>query len=536
MIQALQLQKVDKNPGVLPVREGTALVSYDKWTVIKTLNIKSISDELELNIQRYSQLNNLVSICSQVPTIRQKRGIINPLGSLIKVITGNLDHDDAIKYDKLIQEVKFRQHSIEKKTTLLSEMIKVITNATVNVTDDIDKLNFAINRINNDMSINSYENEIIHLYNLFLHNFLIIYTKLTEIENVLAFSKTGVLHKSVIKSNELFNILERIEKTDKLVFKVTPENIIKIEQSITLKSYYKNHDINLVLEIPLVERNTYFYYKIVPLPITQPETNLTLIILPKYPYLIVKGLKAKSLMSACKNIDDNTYLCDELQTVVPVEDTCMLDLMRYSHEASCEQIPIELEKVKISPLQINRWMIYTKSPVELTRTCANEILHYNILGTYLLTIDDECQYDIEEHHLARRQSEGDQIIFPKLPLVNLPENLKIPQYKSVNPVKLSGVDLTDLKMLSFALKNSEINSDSIIRINSVSVWTIILYVLVILSFPMFFLFKNLFKKCKKGRNHFHKKSVKDDFELKEGGVTSSHRIETAVSTSDLRAE
>lgn len=31
------------------------------------------------------------------PISRQKKGLINPLGPLIKIITGNMDHDDAIK-------------------------------------------------------------------------------------------------------------------------------------------------------------------------------------------------------------------------------------------------------------------------------------------------------------------------------------------------------------------------------------------------------------------------------------------------------
>ncbi|XP_047522866.1 uncharacterized protein LOC125061448 [Pieris napi] len=569
-IRALQLQKVEKNPGVLPLREGTAMITYDKWIVIKTLDIKLIKEELEFNMHRYIELNRIVELqlntsspsliyfndvklqvnymlnitlnkySEIVPINRQKRGLINPLGSLVKMITGNLDYDDAIKYDNLIKNVKSREHSLEKKTTVISEMIRLVANSTINITNNLEQLSDAINKINKnikDISIISHVNQITHIYNSFLHNFQIIYTKLTEIENILAFSRMGVLHQSIINTNELINVLRIIEKTDKLIFKVIPENIVRIEQSMTLKSYFKNNVITLVLEIPLVKKETYFYYKIVPLPITQPETNLTLIILPKYPYLIAKGLKAKSLSTPCKNIEEEIYLCDELQTMVPVEDTCILDLMKYSHNVSCKQIPIEFEEIKVELLQINRWIIYSKSPVDLVRTCDNEILHYTLINTYLLTIEDKCQYNIANHNLRIHSSNGEKLISQKLPLVNLPENLKISIQSNINPVKLNGVDLTNLKVLSYALQNSENQSDSVVKTNSVSLGTIILYVILILSLISFLAYKKI-KTCIifQGRNHPPKNCSSDDFELKEGKVTMSHRYpNSTVSVNAINA-
>lgn len=556
MTRGLQLQKIENNPGVLPVREGTARVTYDKWIVIKILDVRLIKDDLDLNINRYKELNRLVTSHSNinkslliyfndvklqvnhmlkitlekytqlVPYSRQKRGLVNPLGSLIKIITGNLDHDDAIKYDNLIKEVKSRQHSIEKKTTLIAEMVKIFTNSTVNITNNLIQLGITVNQNSkniNEILITSHINQVIHAYNLFLHNFQIIYAKLNEIENILAFSRMGILHQSVVDAYELVKILKLIEKTDKLIFPSNLENLIKIEQSIVLKSYFKDYEITFVMEIPLVRKDNYFYYKIVPLPVTNPETNLTLIILPKYPYLIMKGLKANSLSTPCKTIDDGVYLCDELQTIVPVEDTCILDLMRYSNNVTCTQIPIELEEVKVESLQINRWILYTKTAVDLTRSCANEILHYTIFGTYLLTIDDKCEYKISEYCLRERNIKGENLLYPKLPLVKLPEKLRIDIQRNVNPVKLSGVNLADLKMLSYALENSEKRSDSVVNTESVSLGTIVLYVILILSFCSFILYKYPKLVCKscKGRNHPLKKDSSDSFELKEEGVTAS---------------
>lgn len=44
--------------------------------------------------------------------LRLKRGLINGLGSLVKSLSGNLDNDDAIKYDTAISELYDNQRDI----------------------------------------------------------------------------------------------------------------------------------------------------------------------------------------------------------------------------------------------------------------------------------------------------------------------------------------------------------------------------------------------------------------------------------------
>lgn len=149
-----------------------------------------------------------------------------------------------------------------------------------------------------------------------------------------------------------------------------------------------------VVEIPWIRKDTYFYYKIVPLPISRKIRIL--ITLPKNPYLITKGLKANSLSTLSKAVDYGIT-----QTILPIEDTCILyfDLMRYSNDVFYVQIPIELEEIKVESLRLNRWIVYTKSPVDLTRSRANEIIHHTRSGTNLLTIDNKCEYKIANYCL-----------------------------------------------------------------------------------------------------------------------------------------
>lgn len=201
---ALQLQRIESNPGVLLLKQGQASLSYDKWTIIKVLNLSVIQEELEFNINRYNNLNQhikmylnkkvpnfqLLNIKVQtdyimnsviekfkqlVPSVRIKRGVLNPLGSIIKIITGNLDHEDAIRYEKLIHSLKTRQDTLTKKVTLISEISKTlvnITNTTHNNFVHIDKELWELRKLINETKVNLTLQNFIHIFNLFLYIYI----------------------------------------------------------------------------------------------------------------------------------------------------------------------------------------------------------------------------------------------------------------------------------------------------------------------------------------------------------------------------
>ncbi|KAJ2941615.1 hypothetical protein O0L34_g4995 [Tuta absoluta] len=186
-------------------------------------------------------------------------------------------------------------------------------------------------------------------------------------------------------------------------------------------------------------------------------------------------------------------------------------------------MPIEIESVKAEHLQTNRWLLYSRTAVDLTRSCPSEILHYTIYGTYVLTIDDSCEYKIADYSFRKHTFDGEQITYPKLPLITWPDNLKMEPPIPVEPIKISGVDLTNLKMLSYALKNSEEHGyENVVNTESVSIGTILLYIIVVIIILTFILIKYRTKQknVRKDQN-LPKENPSDDFELKEGGVTLS---------------
>ncbi|XP_045541779.1 uncharacterized protein LOC123723246, partial [Papilio machaon] len=288
-----------------------------------------------------------------------------------------------------------------------------------------------------------------------------------------------------------------------------------------VKTYIKENEIIYLLEIPLVTKDIYNYYRLYPLPVI--SHNHTFVILPKFPYLIAKGLNTRLLAHPCQEADESFYLCPEDDTTQLIKDACITDLMMYAENmSSCLSVPIDLEAVRVQLIQQNTWILYTKEPTLLTKLCTDEVSRQKIYGTYIITLDDNCSARIKGINLTRQPVETESSTYLKLPLINLPTiNLpaEAPPLKSMN---LKGIELTDLKLLSIALaksdpENSE-SENSIVKIKSVSIWTIILYVLIVLIVMCILAYKFHLKLYNCFAQSSPVVSKNENFELKEGGV------------------
>ncbi|XP_045500052.1 uncharacterized protein LOC123697552 [Colias croceus] len=309
--------------------------------------------------------------------------------------------------------------------------------------------------------------KLIHFYNIFTHNFQIIYTKLNEIETALSFAKIKLLHQSIIDTDELVYILKEIEITNKLVYPVNLENIVKIEQSIELKAYVKQNQIKFIMHIPLINNETYNYYKLIPLPVHSDVDNLTSVILPKYPYILVKGLKISMLTQPCAELDEARFLCPETESTPLLQDKCIIDLFHFSTNIStCLSLPVSIGDLKIEFLQLDRWLVYARTEIIMSKFCNNEVNHEKILGTYLITIDNNCYIKIQDHTLRRKQSRGKDIVSTNIPIVNLPHIRKAASAGVRKPLNLKEINLTDIQLLNLLMKKGEVMSERTISENS----------------------------------------------------------------------
>lgn len=561
-VLGLLLQRIEHNPGVLPLKEGQALIINDKWTLVKILDLGLLRKDLELNINKYALLNNHVStifknkplrqelndikiqtdyvknltlekLSELLPSKRVKRGLLNPLGSIIKLVSGNLDNEDALRYDALISDVRSKQSAVNKKVTIIAEMLKSVAQISNNTKNNFIQIDKAITDISKQLN-STIDNQSVlkahNVFNLFLHNFQILCAKLEEIENIIAFSKLGMLHQAILDTNELLVLLQTIEKHNKLIFPANSENILKLEQCIDLKVYVKENQLTFILDIPLVENDVYTYYKILPLPVTN-TLNQTCLILPKFPYLLAKGSKTTSFHRPCREIDELLFLCEEDYSSSLVKDMCVSNLVTFAEDTTqCVPVPVNIENIKVEKIQPDRWMVYTKQRFLLTQSCEQGITYHHLQGTYILTTDDACEAEIKGVKLRKHQGDTQEVHVPALPIINLPE---VPPPKETSlelrPINLDEVELSNLEHLSNVLTKSEngqySESSDIIQVKHVGIGTVLLYVILIVI--IIFYVRNYVI-----RNFWARTLPPENFELREGEVMHSGHTVTIATSAD----
>lgn len=560
-VLGLQLQTLEGNPGILPVREGQAYMQTDHWTIVKILNLERIYNDLNFIIHNYEQFNNMIKqnesyprdfvtmnmhldylrdITVQkyrqlVPQQRFKRGIINPLGSIIKIVTGNLDHEDAIRYDELISKLSHNEIIISKKLTLVSQII----DSFINTTDTINKnsillearmkiLESMLQELASQKKRWDYSTYIVSFYNLFISNFRTIFVKLGEIETALAFSKISILHQSIVNSTELLYHLRLISNTENLVYPATENNLVKLEETVNIKSYIKHNQITFIIEIPLTDNNTYNYYKLYSLPMFHESENKTLSIFPQYPYLLAKGMKYLPIEKPCRPLAaGDHYLCADDNRAPYPELTCIEQLMRFDANLTrCVQRQIHIEDVRVQPIAAASWILYTRLKTVVTAYCAAEVTKHPVFGTYIATLDKPCDFEIHgirvRHHRAYTESDlAEPIPVIELPRLSTSESTNVP-LSGARVLNMKKINLDEVKYMSYALKHSEM-LNSVLREPDSNLSVVLYFTLSLVFICLFIIFTYMFRNklllvCSQNYRNVIKNERTDNFPLGEGGV------------------
>ncbi|CAF4918472.1 unnamed protein product [Pieris macdunnoughi] len=261
--------------------------------------------------------------------------------------------------------------------------------------------------------------------------------------------------------------------------------------------------------------------QVTPIPITKSSKTYTII--PKYPYLLVNGLKYRNVLSPCESIEDNKYLCSEENMATDNEETCIEELMLIKNNYSlCHQHQIRIEKLKIQKIMNNSWLIFTADKIILSEHCRNDVRRFSLLGTYVVTPSQGCNMQIGRTIFGQSSNVSDVNI--QMPLVVIPE-LQEDLATADKKLDLTNVDFSDVKEMLNNVRNSnsEIVVESVVTHN-ISVWTLVLYFIVVIIVIVIILKFKLYSICNKRNSPKSPLAPSDNFSLREGGVKSTNPI------------
>lgn len=417
----------------------------------------------------------------KVNKIRRKRGLINGLGSIVKAITGNLDEEDAIKFEKEIytlkKYVKQSQTKQNQNIGLMNSFMKEYDNTLKKIKNNQDIIIDNLNRINRNISVLDSRINILQIYMQIENNLQQIYDKLTLLETAITFASLKKLHPSILEPRQLLNELLNIRKENniRLPFETNRANIHLIESTIEVKAYSTSSSLTFILEIPIVSRSNYDLLHIYPIP---DDNNL--IRIPKSPYLILGSKEFSYLQEPCNEITDSIKICNHLK-LERVEETqdCVIQILRHISANNCSTASVILPRTKIEQIKENSWIIITQEEETLRTKCINNEKFQRIKGSYRITTIGDCYLEIDGKILQTHIKE-----------LNVKETIPLPRFKinltksEYAPIQLEHINLDELHTLSRLHIDPENKGKQYLPHRKPS-WTSIVTLIIIISYIIF---------------------------------------------------
>lgn len=409
---------------------------------------------------------------------RQKRGLINGLGSVIKSITGNLDQEDAIKLDNEIKAIKAsisnNRMNQRKSINIMQNFMKdyernlnVIKNNQMKIYRTIDRYSeqrteFETNFLTTTI-FNQIENSLQQLYD-----------RLETLENAITFAHLEKMHPSIIDVSYLIEELNQIQNeiNGNLAFAPNMNNIHLWEKTIKVKAYSTNETLNFILDLPIVAEQPYNLLHLYSIP-----NNNNTILIPENPYLVLGNNEFAYPHEPCNSITEEEVICTHLEWKALLHSNdCIAQLIQHQEPHNCTYATASYENNIIQQIKDNSWIVVMKQEEVIKTICNKDVQYQRNKGVFLITTDNSCKIQIQDRTLSTHQR-----------YINIRETIPLPRaYKTPNaaPIKLK-LDNINLDNLKDALHHSEdiaIPEEDPITIPSTPSWpSITMYTLVFLT-------------------------------------------------------
>lgn len=514
--------------GVAKVQEytHTFIHFYDLVPVIEEIDVlhnhsNSLMDKIHQNSNyvkdtfNYIKLLNLLKekverkIADIIPNShRVKRGLINGLGSIFKSITGNLDANDGEKYNRLIKDLQFNENklaeNIRKQNSISFDIINKFNDTILKIAHNEKLLYSKITQISEIVghSINK-ENSILLKDTLtqIINMYEIVNSVLQDLENSISFSKLNTLHPSIIRTTDFYNELLKLQKrvkSDQFPLDVTLQNVLLIEKLATVNCFIFNNKITYLIHIPIVYPQSFEYFHLYSIPVMSKHQFKTIISNQKY--LLKNELYYAYERNSCKKIKPQYYICDKL-SLHEIDQTspCEIQLINMKPiNNSCRQTTLKLKKSIIQQLEkSDTWIgIFPKEEI-IKLKCERQEEIMKVLGTFMVNIPLGCQIIANQEIIKNEEQEVNNhqpILFPQLAVIEHPTS-PVASYH----FEIEDIDLDELQHMKNRIVDNQPNTSFSDNYVTPSVWTIAIYVFVIIII-LFFCYKKWFPNQVQGQH------------------------------------
>lgn len=430
------------------------------------------------------------------PEKRQKRGLINPLGSLVKFVSGNMDNDDAQEIHNNILKLETDQNKI---VTKLNNHISLSKNIMSNINDSLTLI------VKNQINVENKTNELIRLINKgnfdishfydaqeildqIKYNLDSLLNYLEEIENAVTFANLEVVHPSIISYQDLKDIINElysIYNHKQLLFS-NINDISKYYNVIKIKVHIINEKIMFSLDFPLIHPETFDHYHLYSIPNSNQST-----IIPPATYLSVSDNVYQYSNEECIDLQSE-FLCKSTNLLpLQKEEECLTSILSTDTTATnCQQIPIKITEQVIVEINEAHYIGIFPKQRKIQTSCKQNTIA-SLQGTYLIFVPPNCSIKISSYVYANKLK-----TIPGHPMTLEKINMRNSTITQVEKLQLDKVPLDKLHQLQLQ-ELEELPIESISLHEKYSKGSIIGVIILSLVILLYFTLKTINKLLQK---------------------------------------
>lgn len=353
----------------------------DTFNSLKTnLNISEFIIEQGLIKHKIMKISNNFKQINL--NIRFRRGLINGLGFVVKQISGNLDNDDAIKYDTAINELKTNQKDISltlnKQVSLNKLILDKMNNTYNNLIQHTNKMNSLIEQINNETNLLSRKLVVKMILDNIYFQLLEIEQQLNKIIDTITLSRNNIVNEQLIDLIDLHNMVKIIREIYPSSTIISFRELHSYYQFLNIKVFQIGTNINILIEFPLTTGKQYDFIEVLAIP------NINkMILIPETHYVLFESEEIQLGTDVnCLKVEEQ-YLCKS-------HNLEQLKCNLWKIDNNCVYIKLGTISNMVEKLNENSLLIVPNQNVKIEYYCSNNRNLYNFKEPSILHIDLGC--------------------------------------------------------------------------------------------------------------------------------------------------
>lgn len=474
----LQLTKFQSSPGLYYDNMGKVSLYSVTWRIVSYFNLVELNNKFESTeilatravefCQRRLALLNMSAIeCASAKHAlqwhigkiekaqsligqlarherRSKRGILNFVGEISKILFGTLDEDDASYFKSKIDVLEGEQKQLLRlsreqvtivKATLTSfnHTVSSIARNEEIITQGMKKLSQHVIQFENStdkrlqravilITINEQLIQLTSIFNELEREYDLLITAIVN-------AQKGILEPHLINPVQVVKYMELIKediKDKRFPIALAGDNGYQLLKVIDLDVFIAGNILSYVLNIPLVDSSVFDMYKIWPLPVeVNAKKQLFTYIAPEKEILLIDDAKRQYVklnndQLLCKKIDQNHRVCKQTFVLLSTYDHEMCEARMLQPvtkiPGDCIQKYIVLNESVWTQIRGNEWLFVAPKDEGLTVLCNdNTPTDVVIRGTGKLKFMGKCrgygaQILIQSEHIIRTNVTNKDIV------------------------------------------------------------------------------------------------------------------------------